>query len=69
MSLAGGTGYYPEGCLSLPDFLDSSWTAWDGLDGTDPAKNNNILGPDDSELRALVPGSLVQVIGHWILDL
>jgi hypothetical protein len=35
----------------------------------DPAKNNNILGPDDSELRALVPGSLVPVIGHWILDL
>ncbi len=35
----------------------------------DPAKNNNILGLDESELRALVLGSLVQVIGHWILDL
>jgi hypothetical protein len=71
MSLAGGTGYYPEGCLSLPDFSDSSWTAWDGLDGTGWTPQRIIIFLDGVTQSSgpWEPGALVPVIGHWILDL
>jgi hypothetical protein len=70
MSLVGGTGYYPEGCLSLPDFPDSSWTAWTGLDGTRIPQRIIIFL--DWMTRSSGPwelGALVPVIGDWILDL